>query len=232
MAVVDSRQEMIRESTRIASWNSTQNLLEQCWYVFNGVIFPEFIWKNILSIGWGFWGVAPVLSDSARQIILVDPIFWEEKLDQYYTEDEQKILERIRLRENYFAANQHLTHIPADINEARIVLQEFYWWKQYDPKGIHRHIMRNSSYGEELKWIPDGSQDNIFINYVLLKETVQLEKFLWEANRVLWKNGEIILSDYEMPTHALQAIRLIFSYGENDIIQNDKNRFIVRLHKK
>lgn len=222
--IVDPRQESIRENTRVAPANSTKVLFEKCWFQFKNRVYPDFLDKNVLDVGGGFGGIAPVLSNSASQIIVADPIFWENDIEESYKEDEKRILHRITLRNIFLEKNPHLSHIQADITEATIVKDEFDWWKTYDPVGKHRHIQRNPSYGEHLVWILSNSQDYIFVNYVLSKTTVHQIEFLEEMNRVLKTGWQIIISDYEMPQEVLSLLRSRFT--DMSIIQNNGERFV------
>jgi len=38
-----------------------------------------------------------------------------------------------------------------NFNEQKQVQKELLWWNNYQPKGIHSHIDRNGSYGENLE---------------------------------------------------------------------------------
>lgn len=223
--VIDPRQELIRENTRVAPANSTKVLFEKCWFQFKNGVYPDFLDKNVLDVGGGFGGIAPVLSNSASQIIVADPIFWENDIEESYKEDEKRILHRITLRNIFLEKNPHLSHVQTDITEATIVKDEFYWWKTYDPVGKHRHIQRNPSYGEHLVWILSNSQDYIFVNYVLSKTTVHQIEFLEEMNRVLKTGWQIIISDYEMPEDRLSLVRSKFI--DINIIQSNEGRFMV-----
>ncbi len=227
--IVDPRQDEIRENTRVAPGNSTKVLFEKCWFQFKNGIYPDFLNKNVLDIGGGFGGIAPVLSNSASQIIVADPMFWENNIEELYREDEKRILHRIKLRNIFLEKNPHLSHIQANITEAKIVKDEFDWWKTYDPNDLHKnhkHIKRNPSYGENLVWIPSNSQDYIFVNYVLLKTTVRQIEFLDEMNRVLKTGWQIIISDYEMPQEVLSMVQSRFT--DIRIVQDNEGRFIVR----
>lgn len=234
MAVVDPRQDAIREKIRIAPGNSTKTLLGNFWYQTKYGIYPDFQWKNILDIGGGFGWVAPILGNSAKQITVVDPVFREDNYNELYLEDIWRI-ERLMTHleswvKNISAETQSLR--TRNHNEQKQVQRELLWWKEYDPNWEHSHIKRNASYGENIEWIPDNSIDVIFINYVLSKKTVHPEDFLKEIQRVLKPNGYIIVSDNDMTAELLNQLFWSLNFQEEDILENKPTCFIAKGRKK
>jgi SAM-dependent methyltransferase len=226
LQIIDPRQEVIRENIRVAPGNSTSVLLDTCWFQYKNNIYPDFLNKNVLDIGGGFGGIAPVLSNSASQIIVVDPIFNEKNLESLYLTDLSGMENRTHLQfDDTIPVSPECLQIRAkNIVNTKKVYEEVLWWKTYDPNGRHKHIKRNPSYGEHLVWIPSNSQDFVFVNYVFLKTTVRQIEFLNEMNRVLKTGWQIIISDYEMPEDRLS---LVWSKFTNmSIIQNNGERFI------
>lgn len=230
--IVDPRQNTIREKIRVAPGNTARLLLEKCWFQIQNGVYLDFLDKNVLDIGGWFGGIAPILSNSASHITVVDPIFKEKNLESLYLKDLKNMENHIHFQ---FEDNGPITPELARRREknavnSKKVYEEVLWWKTYDPAGIHNHIQRNPSYGENLVWIPGSSQDYIFVNYVLLKTTVRQIEFLDEMNRVLKTDWQIIISDYEMPQEVLSMIRSRFI--DIRIVQNNEGRFIVMGRKR
>ena len=231
----DERQDTIREKIRVAPGNSASTLLSMLGFQSQWTVYPDFLEKNVLDIGGWFGWLAPVLSHSAQQITVVDPIFNEKNFDDYYRDDLRKLESKRQLIQQYSTSD-----IPdsvrlirqRNLNEMDKVYKESLWWKEYDSIEEHAHIKRNPSYGENLVWIPDESQDFVFANYVLLKDTVRPEDFLHEVIRVLKKWGTLIVSDYEMKETVRELLNRLLTLKEGSIIQDDGTRFIAQFYKR
>lgn len=230
MAVVDSRQEMIREKIRIAPGNSTKTLLENFWYQNYYWVYPDFQWKNILDIGGGFGWVAPILANSAKQIIVIDPVFREPNFHLLFQEDIWRIERLIESSSSYNADISDSIQLLRARNhqEQKQVQKELLWWNDYQPKEIHSHIQRNTSYGEKLEGITDNSMDVIFLNYVISKKTVDIEGVVKEITRVLKKDGYVIVSDNDMSQDLYGQILWFFDFEEIDILEKTLPCFIGR----
>jgi ubiquinone/menaquinone biosynthesis C-methylase UbiE len=144
--------------------------------------------------------VAPILANSAKQIIVADPVFREPNFHALFQEDIRRIERLIESSSAYTADISDSIRLLRAKNhqEQKQVQNELLWWNEYQPKGIHSHIQRNASYGEKLEGIIDNSMDVIFLNYVVSKKTVDIAGVVKEITRVLKKDGYVIVSDNDM----------------------------------
>ena len=128
--LIDPRQETIREKIRIAPGNSTKTLLGNFWYQHHNWIYPDFLWKNILDIGGGFWWVAPILWNSAQRITVVDPIFREDNYNIFYQEDIWRMERRMKAFEFLpEATSDKIRSLRIkNFNEQKQVQKELLWW--------------------------------------------------------------------------------------------------------
>jgi SAM-dependent methyltransferase len=241
--IVDDRQVKIRENIRIAPAHSTESLLTACGYQAKDGIYSDFQGKDIVDIGGGFWGIAPKLSNSANQIIVVDPVFREKYFEALYYKDLDRLESNMSMKfDDKTPPSSELIRLrESNRINAEKVYQEFLWWKWYKPKSDkHKHIKRNSSYGEHLEWISDNSEDFVFVNYVLHKSTVKLDDFLSEVKRILKTGWCLIISEYqtyhsENSTRLEQIIAAIkkqFTLEENNFVENSNRRVIMRVYKQ
>lgn len=180
-----------RNPTNSIAW-TLKNLgfIKNKWWVY-----PAFLWKNILDLWGGFWWTSKELELSAQNIVVIDPIFRMEDLDlrlQWQISGQKDIIDG---RQSWFDSHPDKVHIAEEIEEMKQVLEDLLWWKNEYQKERYPHIKRNNSYGENIVWVEDNSQDYVFLNYVLTKSTVDAEWVLNEAHRVLKKWWKIIVSD-------------------------------------
>lgn len=231
-AIVEKKPEeeqRILEAAKRAPQNSISTLLNFLWFKkTKNSVYPDFFWKNVLDIWGGFWWVAPNLSFSASEIIVADPSFRQENISEMLEKEVKWQNEVIRLRTNFFVKNPNKLNVKEDIEEAENVLQDLTWWQREYTKERYPHIRRNISYWENLMWIDDNSQDYVFLNYVLSKETVEFEKVINEVKRVLKKGWKLIVSDYHMEDKVLNYIESLFDV---DIREDDKRVIFIAIKK-
>lgn len=177
--------------------NSIPTLLSSFWFLKNDKwVYEDFVWKNIIDIGWWFWWLAPTLQTSAKSIIVVDPIFrindLNSRLDIQINAQEDYLSTRTR----YLNEHKDNKNAKYDVDEMQQVFDDLNWWKNGYTKEKYPHIKRNNSFWENIVWVESGSQDYVFLNFVLWKDSVHLWKMLNEVLRVLKKGWKIIVSDY------------------------------------
>ncbi len=218
----------ICERVRIASSKSTKTLLGQCWFEEKDWVFPDFQWRTVLDIGWGFGWVAPMLCTSkCKKIIVVDPIFSEADIETHYQRDIELAKNRMNSRHddsNNPPSAEVIRMRKENAIEAQKVFDELIWWKDYDPDGEHYRIKRNPSFWENIEWVPGDSQDYVFVKNVLFKDTVNPKKFIQEIHRVLRNGGCLILSDIfpdekekkQKAHEALELLRSILPYPDSN----------------
>lgn len=197
--------------------NSIYSLILFLW-----LEFEEFKWKNVIDIGWWFWWLAKNIVDFAKKLIIVDPIFSEdiEKTFKKNIEDQEYF---IYTRKESLKNDRTKSHIHAQIQEWNIVLEEMKWWINYTKENFP-NVERNPSYAEKIVWIENNSQDYVFCNYVLSKETIDIEDAIKELNRILKSGWKIIYSDYEKDEKLLTEFK---KYFKLEIIYDEKDWIII-----
>lgn len=204
--------------------NSTQSLLKFLWFEFDqDLICDDFLWKNILDIWWGFSWVATLLNNCAWKIIVVDPIFSDKDINSILQENIDSQQEIISLRREYYHKDKTNRKVLSDIAEASLVLDEIKWWEQYSVENFP-NVERNSSFWENMIWIENDSQDFIFLNYVISKDSVSPIDLINEIKRVKKQNWVLIICDYKINQEVISYIQKSFSDVE---IKSDDNDWIV-----
>ena len=73
-------------------------------------------------------------------------------------------------------------------------------------------------------WVENNSQDFVFCNYVLSKETIDIEDAIKELNRILKSGWKVIYSDYEKDEKLLMEFK---KYFKVEIIYDEKDWIII-----
>lgn len=214
----EEKQEKIKNSSQRAPAKSIKWLLDFLW-----LNSEKFKWKNVVDLWGWFWWLAKNIVDFAKELTIVDPIFLEENIDEVIQQNIESQKTFIYLREKHINENPEKKHIIPQIQEWNIVLEEMKWWIDYNPVK-YPNVNRNPSYAENIIWIDDKSQDFVFCNYVLSKETIDLEDAIKELNRILKSWWKIIYSDYEKDEKLLTEFK---KYFKLEIIYDEKDWIII-----
>lgn len=212
------KQEKIRNSPQRAPAKSIKWLLDFLW-----IKLEDFKWKNVVDLWWGFWWLAKNIVDFVKKLTIVDPIFLEENIDNVLNKN---IIEQVRLinaREDLVKSNPNLPKETPNSIESKKVLEEMKWWINYK-KEKFPNVERNPSYAENIVWVEDESIDYVFCNYVLSKETIDIEDAIKELNRILKSGWKIIYSDYEKDEKLLTEFK---KYFKVEIIYDNNNWIII-----
>ncbi|MDD2907703.1 MAG: methyltransferase domain-containing protein [Candidatus Gracilibacteria bacterium] len=200
----EEKQEKIRNSPQRAPSISIKSLID-----FLRLDIEEFKGKNIVDLGGGFGGVAKILNSAANNITIVDPIFSED-IERYLENNIENQKYFIYARKEFLKNNRNKSHINAEIFEGETVLEEIKWWLDYSPTK-YPNVTRNPSYAENIVGVGNESQDFVFCNYVLSKETIDLNDAIKELNRILKSGGKIIYSDYGRDEKLIEEFKKYFS---------------------
>ena len=167
--------------------------------------------KNIVDIWWWASTLALLLKNNyqPKSIEIVDPIF--EKYDfDIVTKQVIKNLKWLSKDKWKYSENQK-----ALIN----VLEKY-------QQGEYKWVNTNPSYWNHIKWIKSDSQDIIFINHLLHKlDKKQVIDTLQEADRILKKNGEIIIIEYPEDSR-------IINQSSEYITRQNTNALCIKLKKE
>lgn len=135
----------------------------------NGNEYPEFKDKNITDIWWWMSSLAFELSPSAKKIIVVDPIFGYDR--KVKTENELRRAQNSLEGYNVLRATdseENLKNREENKKNEKEVLQGITTWLGYDDENPGK-IQLNNSFAQHIEGIEDGSQDVVFLNFVLDK---------------------------------------------------------------
>lgn len=210
----EKKKEIVDINQRSPS-NSIKSLILFLW-----LEFEDFKWKNVLDLWWWFWWLAKNIVDFAKKITIVDPIFNEdiEKALRKNIEDQEYFL---YLRKESLKNDRTKSHIHAQIFEWENVLEEMKWWLNYNPDTF-QNVIRNPYFAENIEWVENESEDFVFCNYVLSKETIDIEKAVKEISRILKSGWKLIYSDYERNEKLLDEFKKYFKleiiYDKDDWI--------------
>lgn len=219
----EEKQEKIKNSPQRAPSKSIKWLLDFLW-----LNSEKFKWKNVIDLWWWFWWLAKHIEDYANNITIVDPIFLEKNIDNILNKN---IIEQIRLinaREDLVKSNPTIPIETPNSIESKKVLEEMKWWINYSTLKFP-NVIRNSSYAENIVWIENESEDFVFCNYVLSKETIDIENAIREINRVLKSRWQLIFTEYERDEKIIDELKKYFTL---DIVRNDKDGIIIICKKK
>lgn len=212
------KQEKIKNSSQRAPSKSIKWLLNFLW-----IKLEEFKWKNVVDLWWWFWWLAKNIVNYVNNITIVDPIFIEENIDNLLNKN---IIEQVRLinaRNDLVKSNPNIPKETPNSIESKKVLEEMKWWINYS-QIKYPNVIRNPSYAENIVWIENNSQDYVFCNYVLSKETIDIEDAIKELNRILKSGWKIIYSDYEKDEKLLIEFK---KYFKLEIIYDEKDWIII-----
>lgn len=215
---LEEKQEKIKNSSQRAPSKSIKWLLDFLW-----INSKEFKWKNVVDLWWWFWWLAKNIVNYANNITIVDPIFLEKNINDILNKN---IIEQVRLinaREDLVKSNPNVPKETPNSIESKKVLEEMKWWINYTKENFP-NVERNPSYAEKIVWIENNSQDYVFCNYVLSKETIDIEDAIKELNRILKSGWKIIYSDYEKDEKLLTEFK---KYFKLEIIYDEKNWIII-----
>ncbi len=197
-SLLDPRLEAIREKLHITpsiSANEFLSFIDQGKPELRGRLFGG---KIVLDLGGGFGGLPWLLKFYAKHITVVDPIFADDHGKEQLDSDLLKIAARIDfVQERLKTPNlDEFVHglLKKNELESEKIYEETKRWKSYNPE-TDRNITRNSSFGENLEGIADHSQDVIFLNHVITKDTVRIPELFAEIERVLAPNGRLFISN-------------------------------------
>jgi len=214
----EEKQEKIKNSSQRAPSKSIKWLLDFLW-----LNSKEFKWKNVVDLWWWFWWLAKNIVNYANNITIVDPIFLEKNIDEVIQQNIESQKKFIYLREKHINENPEKKYIIPQIQEWNIVLEEMKWWINYTKENFP-NVTRNPSYAENIVWVENNSQDFVFCNYVLSKETIDIEDAIKELNRILKSGWKVIYSDYEKDEKLLMEFK---KYFKVEIIYDEKDWIII-----
>lgn len=220
---IENKQEKIKNSPQRAPSKSIKWLLDFLW-----LNSEKFKWKNVIDLWWWFWWLAKHIVDYANNITIVDPIFLEKNIDSILNKN---IIEQVRLintREDLVKSNPTIPTETQNSIESKKVLEEMKWWINYS-KIKYPNVIRNSSYAENIVWIWNETQNFVFCNYVLSKETIDIEDAIKEINRVLKSRWQLIFTEYERDEKIIDELKEYFTL---DIVSDDRDGIVIICTKK
>jgi SAM-dependent methyltransferase len=172
-----------------------------------------FLGKAVLDIGGGFGGAPRIFLGIARHVTVADPIFAEPNWNELFLSDLGKIgmkmdLLKGKIRE---ALESERSGLEARLIESSRIRAEMLFWVDFNPIAPRGGLSINPSYGEHLVNVPDSSQDVVFLNHVLFKDTAYPERILVEAFRVLASGGKIFVNN----THSDEKVRFFRGFEKD-----------------
>lgn len=165
------------KNSRVAPQTPWSKVLDIFWFIKQGDMYPAFEHKQITDI-WGWLSnFAFELAPSVDKIILVDPTY-QYDLKECVETQKEKAENRLLLTEKIQEEKRiDLTAVLSLEKEVCVGIEK--WEKNIispDPK-----IEFNSSFAQDIEWIPENSQDMVFFNFVLHtlqgKESLEEEIF-------------------------------------------------------
>lgn len=193
--------------------NVCPNLVAGDFLEFMELSLEECAWKNIASIGGGFWMLEIELAKNWWNVVDIDPIFQDKELMH------TKINENIDWFINKLDIASKLYKIlydnRSDSNEWRNNKKEMAKLYQSKQNKILNHLKEwennqiqyglslNASVGDKIEWIDDGSQDIVMINHTLNHIVSNVENrpiivkdMLNEALRIMKSGWKFWIVDY------------------------------------
>ena len=194
----------------------TENFLD-----FMNLKLEDCKWKNITSIGWGFWIFEMDMAKEWAKVIAVDPMFanqkwidaklqenvdWMQEKSRWKNEgkfekmkaDIAKILSESEDERELFEAqerlqryNEHQAEIEEYLYRRKILLNHL---KNRKENQIKYWLILNSSSWDDIKWIDRNSQDVVIIAHTL---SHIYNKSHWDIVNFLSEASKILKSDWK-----------------------------------
>lgn len=129
-----------------------------------GEIYPELNDKQVTDIGGWLSSLAFELSPSVKGIIVVDPIFHYEDIQERMETQKQSAEKRFNDKNPQISKERLLEVLKVEREVCEGIEKRQKNTEHPDPK-----IVTNDSLAQHIEWIPADSQDAVFINFVLDK---------------------------------------------------------------
>lgn len=172
-----------------------------------GDIYPEILDKQVTDVWWWFGDLAFELSSSAKKIIVVDPIFAAENLNDFLGQEKERAGNRLQKTQQITAKDV------ANILSSQKQVYEGIQNREKYTSAPSEKILRNPSFAQDIQWIPQNSQDLVFLNFILDKlytgdnatSIEEIRKALQSAIHIT-KSGWKIMGVHDISSHPDEII--------------------------
>lgn len=193
-------------------------------------MYPEILDKQVTDIWWWFGDLAFELSSSAKKIIVVDPIFATENLHEFLGQEKRRA--ENRLQKTQQITSENVVNI---LSSQKLVYEGIQNREEYANTPSEK-ILRNPSFAQDIQWIPQDSQDLVFLNFILDKlytgeratSIEEIRKALQSAISITRSGGKV-MGVHDISSHPDEIIlaldNLLISWCTVDYQQ--KGRYLV-----
>ena len=202
--------------------NISPNWITENFLDFMNLKLEDCKWKNITSIGWGFWIFEMDMAKEWAKVIAVDPMFanqewidaklqenmdWMQEKSRWKNEGKFEKMkaeiidvlaeskdekEIVEAQENLQRYNERQAEIEEYIRRRKILMNHLKNWKENQKK---YWLILNSSSWDDIKWIDKNSQDIVVIAHTL---SHIYNKSDWDIIDFLSEASKILKSEWKL----------------------------------